>query len=167
MYRRGHKGMWLLIYAPVLAVFLWYWSESLVAVGLALVGLVLGLVLVMLPDRDQSIPLLPHRGITHTIWFALLVGLVMALVGMTLGPVLLWIGGDVGLVVLFFAFIGVLSILSHLIGDAITHAGIRPYQPLSNRRHSGRISANSFFGNWMLWILGIGAILFAVYFVLV
>ncbi|SNR49788.1 inner membrane protein [Halorubrum vacuolatum] len=154
--------MLLILYAPVLVVLLW--MELYV---FALLGLVLGMGLVMLPDKDQGIPLLPHRGFTHTIWFASLVGLGMALVGMILAPILIWIGVDVQIVVLFLGFVGVFSIVAHLFADAITPAGIRPYQPLSQRRHSGRISANSFLGNWVLWLLGIGAILFALYFVFV
>ena len=154
--------MLLFLYAPVLVGLLW-----LELYLFALLGLVLSMGLVMLPDKDQGIPLLPHRGFTHTIWFASLVGLGMALVGMVIAPVLIFAGVDAQPVILFLGFIGVFSIVAHLFADAITPAGIKPYQPLSNRRHSGRISANSFIGNWVLWLLGIGAILFALYFVLV
>jgi len=154
--------MLLILYAPVLVGLLW--MELYV---FAILGLVLSMGLVMLPDKDQGIPLLPHRGFTHTIWFASLVGLAMALVGMVIAPVLIFAGVDAQPVILFLGFIGVFSIVAHLFADAITPAGIKPYQPLSQRRHSGRISANSFIGNWFFWLSGIGAILFAVYFVFV
>ena len=162
MYRRGHKGMLLILYAPVLVGLLW--MELYV---FAILGLVLGLLLVMLPDKDQSVPMMKHRGFTHTIWFASLVGLGMALVGMTLAPVLIFAGVDASPVILFLGFIGVFSIVAHLFADSLTPAGVKPLTPVSSRKHSGSINANSFLGNWVLWLLGIVAILVAIYFVFV
>ena len=162
MYKRGHRGMYYLLYAPVLVVLLY--MEMYV---FALVGLVLSPLLLMLPDKDQSVPMMKHRGFTHTIWFASLVGLGMALVGMTLAPVLIFAGVDATPVILFLGFIGVFSIVAHLFADSLTPAGVKPWTPVSGRRHSGSINANSFLGNWVLWLIGIVAILVGLYVVLV
>jgi inner membrane protein len=35
----------------------------------------------MVPDYDQRVPGIAHRGPTHTVWFAALVGLGVALAG--------------------------------------------------------------------------------------
>ena len=162
MYRRGHKGVLLLLYAPFLVVML-----ILELYVFAVLGLVISLSLVMLPDKDQSVPMMKHRGFTHTIWFASLVGLGMALVGMTLAPILIFAGVDATPVILFLGFIGVFSIVAHLFADSLTPAGVKPWTPVSGRRHSGSINANSFLGNWVLWLLGIVAILGGLYVVFV
>ncbi|WP_394295466.1 hypothetical protein [Halorubrum kocurii] len=39
----------------------------------------------MIPDWDQRVPFISHRGPTHTVWFALLVGAVYAAIGAALG----------------------------------------------------------------------------------
>ena len=72
MHREGHIGAALVAYAPVGAVALALGFETL-----ALVGAVAAGGLSMLPDYDQRVPGLDHRGPTHTVWFALVVGVVL------------------------------------------------------------------------------------------
>ena len=76
MHREGHVGAALLAYAPVGALTL-----ALGFGNLALLGAGGAVVLAMLPDYDQRVPGLEHRGPTHTVWFALAVGVVLAVLG--------------------------------------------------------------------------------------
>jgi len=90
-----------------------------------------------LPDVDHRLPFVEHRGATHSLAFALAVGTALAglcwvLVGRPAAPT------DSELVVFAFA-VGALSICSHLLGDVLTPAGIRPFWPLWNRRFTVRI----------------------------
>jgi inner membrane protein len=125
VYRRGHLGVSLLVYAPI--------GFALVRAGrpsLAVGGGGAMLWLSMLPDVDHRVPGLSHRGVTHTLAFAGLVGLVGGGVGV--GVATLLEGGRATLVPFGFA-IGALAVLAHLLGDALTPAGIPALWPLSGR----------------------------------
>lgn len=80
----------------------------------------------LLPDIDHAssklgskIPIIPHllkhRGITHTIYFVALI----------ITPLYLYTGIDLK----FLIYLGV-AIISHLIGDSLTPAGLRPFKIL-------------------------------------
>ncbi|WP_121743422.1 metal-dependent hydrolase [Natronorubrum halophilum] len=119
MYRGGHVGFNALLYAPFVPVLSRYWSLEI-----ALLGAALALAVANLPDIDQSLPRLPHRGPTHTIWFAVLVGVAA--------------GGGTALVArstpqsfLFGFAIGTGGVLAHLAGDIVTPMGICPFAPVS------------------------------------
>jgi len=69
MYRTGHYGAALLTWAPFGAVLLFGgYAAAAVAGGVGV------LALARIPDYDLRVPLLSHRGPTHTLAFALLVG---------------------------------------------------------------------------------------------
>lgn len=151
MQQTGHYGMTLLLYAPVALVLL---GRDLS--GLALFGGALALGLAMVPDCDTLIPFLNHRGITHTVWFALLMGTV---VGATAW--IAWAGIDVetARTVSRFSFaVGTTAVGSHLLGDVITPMGIRPLWPLSERHVTfDLVLAKNWTANVTLFALGAAA----------
>ncbi|ELY45709.1 metal-dependent hydrolase [Natronorubrum tibetense] len=149
MYQLGHYGAALLVYAPLGT-----------AVGLAghetaaIVGALACVALSTLPDCDHRIPTIEHRGPTHSVGFALFVGVGLAAVAA------LFVGAgsplaEVGFVA--FAFVvGSLSIVSHLLADALTPMGIRPFWPVSRRHYTLEVTkAANPIANYVL--LGLGA----------
>jgi len=150
MYRRGHWGVSLLVFAPV--------GFALVSLGrpdLAFVGGAAMLWLAMLPDWDHRVPVLSHRGPTHTLAFALLVGAAGAGAGVGLATVL--DGGRATFVPFGFG-IGVLAILAHLLADALTPAGVPLLWPLSGREFSVYLTrADNTLANYVLLAVGICA----------
>ena len=117
MHREGHVGAALLAYAPVGALTL--------ALGfgtLALLGAGGAVVLAMLPDYDQRVPGLEHRGPTHTVWFALAVAVLGGLAGAEHGLLS-------ALALAVWASVGVATVGSHILADALTPAGVRPLAP--------------------------------------
>jgi len=126
MYRWGHVGAALFVYAPV--------GAALTRAGeptLAFVGAVVAVVFSTLPDADELLPI-DHRGPTHTVWFVAAVSLLMAVAGALVG-----IAVDRPLV--FAALVGgstALSLTSHLLADSITPMGVRPFYPVSMWHHS-------------------------------
>lgn len=168
MLRVGHVGMNLLVYAPVAFGLAWVGHVEPLAWGLAAMVL-----LATLPDVDLYVPVLSHRGITHTFAFAVLVGAILAGAGALLAhgesvrsaglalaafpdlPPTMAAGGAFGFGV------GTLAVVGHLVGDAFTPMGVAPWQPLSDRRHSlGWFDADSSVTNG-LW-LGAGLALVVV-----
>ncbi|WP_458189299.1 metal-dependent hydrolase [Haladaptatus sp. NG-WS-4] len=141
MYRPGHYGVALALYAP--------FGCLLVAVGLtdrALVGGGVLLALAMLPDLDTKTDRLRHRGGTHSLAFALVVGLVAGVVGGLLGGP--WFAG-------FGLFVGTLAVVSHLLADVITPMGIRPFWPVSPRHYTLDVTpANDPVANYLLLVGG-------------
>ena len=152
MYQAGHYGTALLAYAPL---------GTVVALGgheaTAILGALACVALSTLPDCDHRLPLVEHRGPTHSLLFALLVGAGLAGITATLvdaaTPLL-----DVGLV--GFAFVvGTLSITSHLLADALTPMGIRPFWPISNRRYTLAVTrAANPLANYALLAVGVLAV---------
>ena len=132
MHRNGHIGAALLTYSPLGAI--------IALVGLpqvAIAGLLGVAGLAMVPDQDQRVPGLTHRGITHTVWFALLVGVVLALaagyVASTVGDGGLAVTTGIGL--LGFV-VGVISVGSHILADALTPMGVTPFIPVDERHYT-------------------------------
>ena len=126
MYRWGHIGAALLLYAPVAAAVTHAGEPLLTAVG----GLV-AVACATLPDADELLPI-DHRGPTHTIWFVFGGAFGFAAIGGLFG-------GFVGRPTVFAATAGgaaFLSLGSHLLADSITPMGIRPFYPLSMWHHS-------------------------------
>lgn len=143
VYRTGHYGVALLVYAPV--------GFALLAAGRpgpAVAGGVLAVVVTPVPDYDQRIPLVTHRGSTHTVAFALLVG--SALGG---GALVAGFGREAAA---FAAAVGVLGIGAHLLADWLTPAGVRPFWPLSGREYSLSLTrAANPLANYALLALGV------------
>jgi inner membrane protein len=159
MHSQGHKGIALLLYAPIT-----YFLLDAGQLVLAVSGLAIVLFLSMLPDKDMVIPLLRHRGPTHTIWFALAVGLGLAGVGVGIQFGLDRVRIVAVVVPIGFLFlVGFLSIIYHIIGDAMNPTGVRPYRPVSNHKHAlGVTKSGSFISNWLFYFLGIAANLIAI-----
>lgn len=162
MHREGHVGLNLLLYVPVASVLTWVGFITPMAWGL------LGMTLMSTaPDIDLYTPWFRHRGITHTVFAALFVGLLFGGMGVVLAYygfgrslgvasiriqdqfVALAAGGAFG------GFIGTFAIVAHLVGDAFTPRGTRPWQPVSDRRHSlNWFNADNHVANKMWLVLG-------------
>jgi len=118
MYREGHAGLNALLYAPILPLVSHVWSLEL-----ALVGALVAVGVANIPDLDQPLPRLRHRGPTHTVWFAVLVGLATGAGTALLVP-------ESPVAFRFGFVIGTCGILAHLAGDVVTPMGISPFAPL-------------------------------------
>lgn len=121
MMRIGHYGAAMLAYVPVV-VFLGPDRPWVTGLGLAAT-----LGAARLPDLDQKLPFVPHRGPTHTLWFGLVLGLSAAAGANAVLP-----ESDIHLLV-FAALFPPLGVFSHLAADALTPAGVRPFWPLYSR----------------------------------
>lgn len=169
MYRAGHLGASLLVWAPA--------AVALVRAGapaLALLGAGVMVALSTLPDYDHDLPLIDHRGSTHTLAFALVVGAVVGALGWAVGST--GAGSALGLVpraltdadpalVLggFGLAVGTLGILAHLLADALTPSGVPLLWPLSGRRYTvGVCRADNAVANYGLLALGAAAVALAV-----
>lgn len=145
MYRTGHYGISLLVYAP--------FGLALVALGLANTAVWMGgaiLLLTPLPDIDVRLPLITHRGSTHTVLFGLLGGGTIGCLMVAMGRLELVLPG---------VFVGLMAVGSHILGDALTPAGVRPLWPFSDAEYNlARIPAASAFWNILLLCMGIGVI---------
>lgn len=163
MFKIGHWGMSLLLWAPVAVVLL-----RLGYPALALIGGTIMLVFSRVPDKDHDLPLIDHRGITHTLLFAVLIGVVVAipsyllgvsgieLAGLDIGPA---IGLDPALGLGLFGFAtGALAIVAHLLADALTPAGVPLLYPLSGWEFSFYfVQASNTIANYGLFVLGLAA----------
>lgn len=133
MLREGHVGIGLLLYVPIGVVLALSDAWGIFAVSLWATAM--GSVT---PDLDTRTWLVTHRGWTHTVWFVAVIFIVMtagAYVAIVWGlPLLTFLpefiitGIGPWVAVAFgggFAF----GTATHLVGDAITPRGIRPFQP--------------------------------------
>lgn len=143
MYRTGHYGVSLLVYAPVgAALVVLDGVETAVLLGAAV------LLLTPVPDYDQRVPGITHRGVTHTVLFA-------ALVAAALGGGVVAAGrpdlAPAGVAA------GLLGIGGHILGDVLTPAGVRPFWPLSDAEYTVSLTtADSRVWNTVLLGLGVG-----------
>lgn len=156
MNRGGHYGISLILYSPITVLLLSTQFSHLVPIGLVIL-----LVTSMLPDIDQRIPLIRHRTWTHTVWFAIVTG---GGVGLGIGVVMnhLTTGGSEAILVSFAVFIGIFSVLTHLVADALTPMGVRPFFPLVSTRYSFSVcSSTNTIANYSLLVLGMLIFFFA------
>ncbi|ELZ55905.1 MULTISPECIES: metal-dependent hydrolase [Halorubrum] len=154
MYRNGHVGVSLLLYAPF-----GFLVAALVSAETGAVGALAVASMATVPDLDVRVPLVKHRGITHTVWFALLVGAAFEVPGLALG-----VQTGIGDALLFggvgFLF-GAGTIASHLLADALTPMGIRPYAPVRDTEYTlDLVTAANPVANYAL--LGLGGVAAAV-----
>jgi len=152
VYRNGHLGTSLLLYAPV--GYLLVGSRPL----LALLGGVVVVSLASFPDIDHRLPVVSHRGVTHSLLFAAGVGVVGWVAGTLLGglaiqPVTL--GGTTVSPALFLGFLGAYGILAHLAGDVITPAGVPLLWPLSTTLSLSVVGADNTVANYGLLVAGV------------
>jgi inner membrane protein len=149
MYRLGHQGTTLVVYAPL--------GLALVVAGrptLAVAGGGVSLALSSLPDVDQRLPGVQHRGVTHTLGFAAAVGAVLAAAGWLVGSDA-GVGTAAELAAVGFT-VGTATIVSHLLADVITPMGISPFWPVSDRHYTfGVCRADNTLANYALLALGI------------
>lgn len=122
MYLLGHMGVTLAVYAPLAYRLVRTGRHRRAAVGAAtLVLLACG------PDVDSQVAFLSHRGLTHTVWAALVVGAVLAAVWGARHAA----GSQERPGAAAFGFlVGAMSVTNHLVGDVITPMGVRPLYPL-------------------------------------
>ncbi|WP_254544456.1 metal-dependent hydrolase [Halomarina pelagica] len=147
MHRAGHLGFSLLAYAPVGAALAADDPALAVACGVGVVSLA------SLPDVDLRLPLVGHRGVTHTLAFALLVGLLLGAGGAALGDALGIATPDLGFV---GAFVGLFGVCAHLAADTLTPMGVPWLWPLSGRRYTlGIVRADHALANYGLLALGV------------
>ncbi|QPV62752.1 metal-dependent hydrolase [Halosimplex litoreum] len=166
MYKTGHYGAALLVYAPVGGALLVAGFDAAALVGGAVVVALSGL-----PDVDQRIPFVEHRGPTHTVGFLVLVGLAVGAAGAAVGGAVpaeqAFLSGDAvtwavavasgGTAALgaFGFLLGSLAVASHLLADALTPMGITPFRPLSDAHYTISLTrADNAVANYLL--LGIG-----------
>ncbi|WP_101297825.1 metal-dependent hydrolase [Halegenticoccus soli] len=149
MYQLGHYGVSLVVYAPV--------GYLLVTRGYPTLAFVTGAVmlgLAMLPDCDHRLPLLSHRGPTHSLLFAAAVGLAFAAAGRYLGAALP-VETGVDLTVFGF-FLGSLTVLAHLLADTLTPMGVNYLWPVSRKRYTISLTpAKKPAANYLLFALGV------------
>jgi len=154
MNKTGHQGAALLLYAPVGLLLVTHVDPEVA--GLAGVAT---LALSMLPDIDLTLPLVPHRGPTHTLLFLALVTTATAAAGVHAAPRLpttLLMSGVVG------GTVGVVAIGSHLAADAITPSGVPLLWPVSHHDFTfGLVRASNPLANTLLLVAGAGACLAA------
>lgn len=150
MYAPGHYGVSLLVYAPV--------GGGLLAVGrpdLAFVGGFVVLWLATLPDVDHHLPLIEHRGVTHTIPFALGIGGVLGAAAYAVASVTPVILGSPTTVAAFVGLMGAYGIVAHLVGDVLTPSGVPLLWPLSGRSYTLSLwTAKNTLANYLLLALG-------------
>lgn len=162
MHRTGHLGASLLAFAPI--------GFALVRAGEPLLAYLAGATMLwfaMLPDYDLRISFISHRGPTHTFLFAALVGGAFGAVGYALDGPLGAVGVPAtdatavppGLDLALFGFgLGVATVLAHLLADALTPMGVRPFWPVWDRRYTlGLVRAANPLANYALFVLGVFA----------
>lgn len=154
MHREGHIGAALAAWSPFALVL-----AAVGAIELAVFSSIGAAAISMLPDYDQKIPLVKHRGRTHTVHFALVVGAVFGVLGVLLGLAagpLLAVGLGIG-----GALFGTVTMLSHIAADALTPAGVDPYATGSRISYDVARAGNPI-ANWLLLGIGVIAIVVAV-----
>jgi len=155
VHKDGHVGVSLLLYAPVVAAVSYHaeWLLPYALLGaLALVDVLWPVALVtdmdltfsfaMVPDLDLKMPFVKHRGITHTVWFAVLFGALTAagtygLTWYVASEYPQYVPPDtVTLGTVFMGFIGFFSVVTHILGDTLTPMGVTPFAPIYGERYT-------------------------------
>lgn len=159
MYKKGHQGVFLLVWTVISVFFLFPQGLFIVAT----VGFIAGFLLSSIPDKDQNIPLMGHRKQTHTVWFAILFGIGFYVIGVMMSNSFASVATMLPPEYLFF--IGLVIILIHIYTDALNPSGVRPYVPASDHRHAwGVVKSGSFFGNYFFYIAGFVAFVIGIYY---
>jgi len=154
MHEKGHIGASLVIYAPF-----GFALTALSSIQLGVIGAVAVASMAMVPDLDMRIPLVKHRGITHTVWFAIVVGIAFGAVGAVVG-LQEGILEAILFAVLAFGF-GALTIISHILADALTPMGIKPFAPVRDDKFTlDWFKAANPIANYTL--LGLGGVVVAI-----
>lgn len=153
MYRDGHYGLALLVYAPLSFLLL-----SNGHLGYAVVWGSIFIGLSTFPDIDHRVPGISHRGITHSVWFAAFVGIVVYYVVLTAGTIAP--NYEILSTPEITGAIAAAAIVLHIIGDSLTPMGIRPFAPVVDLRFSfGLFRSANWYVNKGLLLSGIVATL--------
>lgn len=149
MHRTGHYGANLIAYSPIGAVLV-----ALGAVEFAVGGAAIVVAGSMVPDWDQRVPFVTHRGITHTVWFLLAVAGAFGVIGALLGA---GAGLVTAIVLGVFGFgVGAAMIGGHLLADALTPMGIAPFEPVRSDHYSlDVVRAANTVANYVLFAVGV------------
>ncbi|MFC7080520.1 metal-dependent hydrolase [Halorussus caseinilyticus] len=129
MFPPGHYGMALALYAVVGYALL---SRGYVRDALSGGGIVLSYTL--FPDVDGQFEFLVHRGVTHTLWFALAVGVFCVLVVASALPNRPRREAVRG--ALWSFFLGSFAVVAHLLADVLNPWGVMPIYPVSPALYS-------------------------------
>lgn len=152
MYRSGHLGTSLLVFAPL--------GYLLVVAGYPVAAFVTGatmLWLTMLPDVDHRLPLVPHRGPTHSLFFAAAVGGAFAAISAFVGDQ--FVAFPRADLVSFGFLVGFVAVGAHLLADMLTPSGVPLLWPLSDSTFSLSLSrADNAVVNALLFLLGLAAV---------
>jgi inner membrane protein len=157
MNKVGHWGVALLFAAPV-AIAIAFTQHSLEP---ALPYIVISVATCRLPDADMHTPFISHRGITHTLAFAIAVTALVAAGMGALLPELPTQNMPYSRNVIWFYVTGGIAtgLVSHLAADLLTksyHHGLKLFWPISSKvYHLGVTSSGSTTTNGLLMILGI------------
>ncbi len=117
MHKKGHIGINALLYSPIAFALSYYGYIQYAIAGGILIWFFSGI-----PDIDQKIPNVTHRGpVTHSVFSAIGASI------LTTAPLFTITQNTTTL--LFAAGISAFIILGHMIGDVITPAGIKPFAP--------------------------------------
>ena len=158
MYTKGHIGISLLIFSPIFAYLLFNGFVGFAFIGLLFVGSFSAL-----PDQDQNVSFLSHRGRSHSIGSAIVFGiftvlilvLLFAFCAMFLVPLGSIIGVPPNVIFGFFGFIAVFTILTHLAADLLNPSGVRVLRPFSDKKYGlGLVYASNSRANLAFWMVG-------------
>lgn len=121
MFPKGHLGVSLILYSPIAALLIINSLFLEAAFGLAVfVGLS------SLPDIDVKISFIKHRGITHTVWFAIIIALIPTIITMNIPKEYIGFIGFGNYTTPLIFILSFLAVMSHIVGDAITPYGVAP-----------------------------------------
>lgn len=127
MYREGHIGINIILYSPIMLLLSIFELNNI-----AIIGFLLMVLFPSLPDKDQKIPFIQHRGFTHTIWFSLIIGTLIGSIFYGLSTIFNILLKPIHTFIVMF-LIGNLLILFHLAGDFLTYAGINIFHPIGSK----------------------------------
>ena len=170
VHKEGHIGLGFLVYSPL--AFVLAYHEMYVT-------FIAGCIAIQywshFPDIDLHLSFVEHRGITHTLFMALLAGVITAVVAVGLItadvlPATLFANEEVGvstkeLVGGFGFLVGVLGVTSHILGDLFTPMGVEPAAPISNANISLNLfrarnkTANRAFSKVGFYAIGVALVL--------
>jgi len=155
MFPPGHYGVALLCYAVV-----GYALRSRGYDSDALYGGGIVLSYTLFPDVDGNFAFLAHRGVTHTLWFALAVG---GLCVVVVASSLRTRSRRQALRGACWAFfLGSSAVLAHLLADLLNPWGVMPVYPVSATFYSlDLVRATNDAANYVLLAVGLGTVALA------
>lgn len=156
MHRSGHIGLALVFTAPFSLI-----AGMTGARAWMLLIYAPALILALAPDNDVHMPLVKHRGITHTLIFGVPLAL---LVGTGFGVLAAANSDSPALGIGLGVMAGLAGFASHLVADALTVAsgkyGLNPLWPFSNWEFRiGVTKSDSLIWNQSMLLIGVGTVL--------